>query len=73
MVGVECCAGRSPGSQPDLAIGVYRLGTLAENGRRSAIPPSAAQSQPAAMPDPFSLGTVRKGSVDRSAKKKTAL
>ena len=31
---------------------------------RSAVPPTAAQSQPAAVLDPFSLGTARKGSAE---------
>src|SRR4051794_1410771 len=47
-----------------LAPVAYRVGTLATNGMRSAIPPATALSQPAAMLDPFSLGTVRKGSAD---------
>jgi len=34
-------------------------GTLAESGRRSAIQPTAAQGPPAAMLDPFSLGSAR--------------
>jgi hypothetical protein len=45
---------------------LYRVGTLAESGRRSAIQPTAAQGPPAAMLDPFSLGSARKG-VSRAA------
>ena len=51
-------------SQHDFAPGVYRVGTLAESGRRFAVPPTAVQRLTAAMLDRFSLGTVRKGSAE---------
>jgi hypothetical protein len=50
-------ADRSPGVTPNLAPGVYRVGTLAGTGKRSAVHRTAAQRQPAAMLDPFSLGS----------------
>jgi hypothetical protein len=60
-------------SQQNFAPGVYRVGTLAESRTRSAIPTTAAQREPVAMLDPFSLGTVRKGSAESRRKEKTAL
>jgi hypothetical protein len=43
---------------------VYRVGTFAENGKRSTVHRTAAQRLPVPMLDPFSRGTVRKGSAE---------
>jgi hypothetical protein len=56
------------GRNKKLAPSVYRLGTLAESGSRSAVPPMAAQRPPAATLDHFSFETARKGSDDSLCK-----
>jgi serine/threonine protein kinase len=60
-------------SQQIFASGRYRVGTLAENRKRSADHRTAAQRLPAAMPDPFSLGSAGKGSAEPLRKGETAL
>ena len=74
MIGVERFAEPfASRSQQNLAPLVYRVGTLAESGRRSAVQPTAAQRLPAPMLAPFSLGGARKGSAEpASENKKTA-
>jgi hypothetical protein len=65
LIGVEGFADLSPGGRTtNSAPGVYRLSTFAESGRRSAVPLTATQRPPAAMLDPFSLGSARKGSAE---------
>ena len=56
-----CNARFAARSQQNPRAPVYRLGTLAESERRSAVQPTAAQRPPAAVLDPFSLGSARKG------------